>query len=83
VGKQLKPCGGFIVGRLSSGTVLLDAFLNKYLVTQAWAVLSWRLAGYLIILQVKTNFRVAVIVFSHRTRLPPDCCPFGPYSCLH
>lgn len=60
-GKHLKPCGvGLLQG--SPRHYTLNAFLHKHLVMQGWAVLSWRLSGYLIILLGKTNFRVAVIV---------------------
>lgn len=51
---------GLVCWKAFLGTIL-DAFLHKHLVMQGWAVLSWRLSGYLIILLEKTNFRVAVI----------------------
>lgn len=49
-------------GRPTPGTTLSDAFLHKQLVAQGWAVLSWRLSGYLIILLENTSFGVAVIL---------------------
>lgn len=50
VGEAAETLWSLFVRRLSPGTRLLDAFLHKHLVMQGWAVLSWRLSGYLIIL---------------------------------